>query len=163
MPRRDDDMAAAVDMTATSEVTPMEEGAGANEVDYSSVASAHALVSPSEQEFDLITRRVKDLMEEGRGECIFDVGVGCDGDDGLEEAEFSASKATLESVAATLNAQCVPLRETFADDAKQKKTAQFLVSSKKLLKLRRFLFFIPPSPVFRSAGGASRRTLWRSG
>ena len=35
---------------------------------------ATALVSPTEHEYELITSKVKDLMEEGRGETIFEVG-----------------------------------------------------------------------------------------
>ena len=31
--------------------------------------------SPSSDEFDLITQRLSSLMEEGRGEAIYDVGV----------------------------------------------------------------------------------------
>lgn len=42
--------------------------------DYSSIASASALVSPSEQQFELISSRLEDLMEEGRGETIVDLG-----------------------------------------------------------------------------------------
>jgi len=35
-----------------------------------------ALVSPNEEQFDLLLQRLKHRLEEGRGEAIFDVGVG---------------------------------------------------------------------------------------
>ena len=114
--------------------------------DYSSISSSTALVSPSNEEFDLITSRIRSLIEEGRGEAIYEVGVPLDGSDeagaeqqngdpgatpveGLADAEFEASVATLESISATLNAKCVPLREKHVDEAKTRRTAQFLVSN----------------------------------
>lgn len=35
-----------------------------------------ALISPNEKQFDLLQRRLKERLEDGRGETIFDVGVG---------------------------------------------------------------------------------------
>lgn len=35
-----------------------------------------ALVSPNEKQFDLLQQRLKERLEDGRGETIFDVGVG---------------------------------------------------------------------------------------
>ena len=111
--------------------------------DYSSISSSTALVSPSNEEFDLITSRIRSLIEEGRGEAIYEVGVPLDGSDeagggeqqngdpgafeGLADAEFEASVATLESISATLSAKCVPLREKHVDEAKTRRTAQFLI------------------------------------
>ena len=40
---------------------------GASSVDYSSISGLNALISPGEKEFELITQRLRDLMEEGRG------------------------------------------------------------------------------------------------
>lgn len=45
-----------------------------NVPDLSSIAAANALVAPDEKQYDLITVKLRDLMEEGRGECIFEVG-----------------------------------------------------------------------------------------
>lgn len=110
--------------------------------DYSSIASSMALVSPTSDEFDLITRRLSGLMEEGRGEAIYDVGVplvdsdengtadGAGGGaptEGLVDAEYEASVATLESVAATLNAKCVLLREKQLDESGKRRTGQYLI------------------------------------
>jgi hypothetical protein len=35
-----------------------------------------ALVSPDEKQFDLLQQRLRDTLQDGRGETIFDVGVG---------------------------------------------------------------------------------------
>jgi len=81
-------------------------------VDYSSVRMKTALVSPNEKQFDLLQRRLKERLEDGRGETIFDVGVGEDGSEsGLKQDEYDASVATLQSLAATLDADCVLLRQ----------------------------------------------------
>lgn len=38
--------------------------------------SQTALVSPNEKQFDLLQQQLKERLEDGRGETIFDVGVG---------------------------------------------------------------------------------------
>merc|ERR1712226_1581756 len=43
--------------------------------DFLSISHSTALVSPSGAEFDLIVKRIRGLMDEGRGECIYDIGV----------------------------------------------------------------------------------------
>jgi hypothetical protein len=43
---------------------------------YTDFLSQTALVSPNEKQFDLLQRRLKERLEDGRGETIFDVGVG---------------------------------------------------------------------------------------
>ncbi|CAG0921887.1 unnamed protein product [Notodromas monacha] len=81
-------------------------------IDFSSVSSRLAWVSPNEEEFDLLTRKLRMLMEEGRGETLFDLGVGIDdSESGLTVDEMEASIATLKSIASTLDADCVLLRE----------------------------------------------------
>jgi len=124
--------------------------------DYSSIADPLALVSPDGAQFDLFVKRIRSLMEEGRGECIYDVGVTL-GDFGLTPSPdvakkadtetsghgeaivgldgeaFEAAVATLQSVAAALNADCVCLREKQIEPASAaaptggKRTAQYLV------------------------------------
>lgn len=103
--------------------------------DYSSISASKALISPNEAQFELILQRVRDLMEEGRGETIYDVGVPLhDGEEdgsvserGLTDDEFAASEATLQSIAATLDAECVQLRGHACEENAAKKTAQFLI------------------------------------
>ena len=43
---------------------------------YTVFLSQTALVSPNEKQYDLLQRRLKERLEDGRGETIFDVGVG---------------------------------------------------------------------------------------
>ena len=95
-------------------------------------------------------QRIRGLIDEGRGECIYDIGVPlgefgntsggassvpiegnegeCANRFGLDNDEFMASLATLQSVAATLNADCVMLREKLIDN--ERKAAQYLVRLK---------------------------------
>ena len=69
-----------------------------NEVtEFAAVTRAAALVSPSEQEYEYIQNKVRDLMEEGRGETIMELGVGED-TEGITEEEMEASVATLKYV-----------------------------------------------------------------
>lgn len=76
--------------------------------------------------------RLKELIEEGHGETIYDVGIGDDGS-GLTIDEFEASVATLHSLAATQDADCVLLREKIEEGT----TAQYLV--RKRLESQDFL------------------------
>ena len=108
--------------------------------DFTSIASPSSLVSPDASQFELFVKRIRMLMEEGRGECIYDVGVTL-GDFGLTPSpdketnasetvgltsdEFDAAVATLQSVAASLNADCVSLREKQIGDSRR--TAQYLI------------------------------------
>lgn len=95
-------------------------------IDYSSIQSKSVLVSPTEDQFELLRRRLSDRMEDSRGETIYEIGVGEDASDqGLDQDEFDASVATLESLATCLNAECVRLRQGRAD--KGKITGQYLI------------------------------------
>jgi len=87
--------------------------------EFATINRSTALISPNEEEFDLILARIRLLMEEGRGETIFEVGVGDDSDAGLPTDELEASMATLESISATLDADCVRLREKDGEGGKK--------------------------------------------
>ena len=92
-----------------------------------SISHSRALVSPTDAEYELINQRLTKLMAEGRGECIFEVGLGTDppaatdngqpaaedaeAASGLNLADFEASVATLRSIAESQDADCVLLRE----------------------------------------------------
>lgn len=91
------------------------------------------LVSPTEEQFETLQRRLKELIEEGHGETIYDVGIGDDGS-GLSSDEYDASVATLHSLSATQDADCVLLREKLEGG---NCTAQFLV--RKRLESQDFL------------------------
>ena len=96
---------------------------------FASILHSRALVSPNEREYELITERLHNLMSEGRGECIFEVGLGSDppsndeemngqpaaedteAASGLNKADYDASVATLTSISGSLDSECVLLRE----------------------------------------------------
>ncbi len=52
--------------------------------DLTCISGSGALVSPGEREYDLLTARLRALVEDGRGECIFDVGVPVRGGGGVK-------------------------------------------------------------------------------
>eukprot|EP00090_Calanus_glacialis_P046457 TRINITY_DN9139_c0_g1_i1.p1 TRINITY_DN9139_c0_g1~~TRINITY_DN9139_c0_g1_i1.p1 ORF type:complete len:617 (-),score=223.93 TRINITY_DN9139_c0_g1_i1:54-1904(-) len=102
------------------------EDSNGDQADYSSINRATALVSPTEQEYELITSKVRDLMEEGRGETIMELGTGEDtGEVGLTDEELAASVATLQSIAEILESDCNLLRSKPCDAGK--KSVQYLV------------------------------------
>lgn len=88
--------------------------------------SKHYLVSPTEEQFELLLSRLKEMIDDSRGETIFEIGTGVsDGSDsGLDAEEYAASLATLQSLAATLNADCVELR---TGKGEQGTTGKYLV------------------------------------
>jgi GTPase len=89
-------------------------------IDYSSIQSKSVLVSPTEEQFELLRRRLADRMLDSRGETIYDIGVGEDASDqGLDQDEYDAT---------CLNAECVKLRQGLAE--KGKITGQFLIREK---------------------------------
>lgn len=97
-------------------------------VDYSSIRSKTVLVSPTEEQFELLQRRLKERIAESRGETIYDLGIGEDGsENGLDSDEYAASLATLQSLATTLNADCVELRQRKAEKGT---TGQYLIRRK---------------------------------
>ena len=63
--------------------------------EFAAVNRAAALVSPSEGEYEHIMARVRELMEEGRGETIMELGQGED-TEGITDEEMAASVATLK-------------------------------------------------------------------
>ncbi|RLU16983.1 hypothetical protein DMN91_011052 [Ooceraea biroi] len=104
---------------------PEKEHGSISTVDYSSIREKNVLVSPSEDQYDLLLRRLKERIQDGGSETIFDIGIAEDGsEDGLKEDEYEASVATLQSLAATLEADCVLLRQSKVDHGL---TGQYLV------------------------------------
>ncbi|KAK6638253.1 GTP-binding protein 1 [Polyplax serrata] len=81
-------------------------------INYSSVLGKSVMISPTSEQYDLLQKRLKELLEESHGETIYDIGLAQDGvgEDGLSEEEFEASAATLTSLATSLDADCVLLR-----------------------------------------------------
>ncbi|XP_061399231.1 GTP-binding protein 1 [Musca vetustissima] len=80
--------------------------------DYSSISGKKVLVSPTEEQFELLKKRLQERTEDSRGETIYEIGVGEDGgDSGLDEEEYQAAVATLQSLATTIDADMVLLRQ----------------------------------------------------
>ncbi|XP_054274063.1 GTP-binding protein 1 [Macrosteles quadrilineatus] len=123
-------MAGVVDQTpntaeSAANLFEAAENAPSPQPDYSSIRAKTALVSPNEEQYELLLKMIKERIEDGRGETIVDIGVGVDeGESGLKEDEYAASVATLQSLAATLDADCVLLRQSKCE---QGLTGQYLV------------------------------------
>ncbi|KAI5700343.1 hypothetical protein M8J76_005774 [Diaphorina citri] len=110
----------------------------ASPADHSMLQSKNCLISPTEEQFDLLQKKIKSLIDNGRGETIYDIGIGQDGgENGLKPDEYEASVATLQSLATTLEADCVLLRQRKLDNGL---TGQYLlrkrVESQDFLEIR---------------------------
>ncbi|XP_037948180.1 GTP-binding protein 1-like [Teleopsis dalmanni] len=80
--------------------------------DYSSIRGKVVLVSPTEEQYELLKKRLEERTFDSGGETIYEIGVGEDGSDsGLVEDEYQASVATLQSLATTIDADMVLLRQ----------------------------------------------------
>ena len=131
-------------------------------------------VMPNDHEFELITERLASLMEEGRGECIFEVGLGTDppsndedmdgnpsaedaeAASGLNQADYEASVATLKSVSDSLDADCVLLRERVLSGGSNtdtqispeaKRTGQYLIRKRADSKVNFSVFMYPTTAI----------------
>lgn len=80
-------------------------------IDFSSIRDKKALVSPTHEQFDLLRKQLEMRLSDSCGETIFEVGIGDGEDNGIDTDEFAASVATLQSIVATLDADCVELRQ----------------------------------------------------
>uniref|UniRef100_A0A1I8N6Q4 Tr-type G domain-containing protein n=1 Tax=Musca domestica TaxID=7370 RepID=A0A1I8N6Q4_MUSDO len=93
--------------------------------DYSSISGKKVLVSPTEEQFELLKKRLEERTEDSRGETIYEIGVGEDGgDSGLDEEEYQAAVATLQSLATTIDADMVLLRQRKVEKGQ---TGQYLI------------------------------------
>ncbi|KAF7284254.1 hypothetical protein GWI33_022251 [Rhynchophorus ferrugineus] len=80
--------------------------------EYDKILGRNVLVAPTEEQYDLLLKRLKQQLGEGRGEVILEIGASEDGsENGLLEDELEAAVATLQSLAETLECSCVKLRE----------------------------------------------------
>ncbi|KAK3859724.1 hypothetical protein Pcinc_018177 [Petrolisthes cinctipes] len=88
----------------------------------------NTLVSPNDKVFDQLRSHLQEKICDGNGETLFEVGVGADDSvSGLGNEEYEASVATLQSLADTLESDCVLLREKKSKTGTQ---GQFLVRRK---------------------------------
>ncbi|XP_057310974.1 GTP-binding protein 1-like [Hydractinia symbiolongicarpus] len=83
-----------------------------------------SLVSPTAAEFDTLLSDIRELISEGQGETLFEIGVGDDGDAGLNEPDMEASVATLQSIAEHLGCELSKLREK---EMEHGKTGEYLL------------------------------------
>ncbi|XP_017014926.2 GTP-binding protein 1 [Drosophila takahashii] len=94
-------------------------------VDYSSIRGKDVLVQPTDEQLELLQKRLQDRIADNCGETIYEIGVGEDGsDNGLNPEQFEASVATLHLLAANIDADVVKLRERRAEKGQ---SAQFLI------------------------------------
>lgn len=93
-------------------------------IDFSCVNSKRVLISPTNEQFDVLKNLLENRIIESGCETIYEVGIGDSEDNGLEPDEFAASVATLQSLAATLNADCVELRQRPSEKGQ---TGQYLI------------------------------------
>lgn len=92
--------------------------------DLAPVTSKLALVSPSHEEFEMLMEEIRTRIMETQGETIYELGVGEGDPPGLKDEDYKASEATLQSIAQTLDLECVMLRERSAQEGK---VAEFLL------------------------------------
>lgn len=80
--------------------------------DFDALLGSNVLVSPNEEQYDLLLKGLKQQLGEGRGEVILEIGRCVNGSEGrLRDDELDAAVATLQSLATTLECSCVKLRE----------------------------------------------------
>jgi GTPase len=94
-------------------------------LDYTIIRNKQVLVSPTEEQFELLLKRLRERIADSRGETIYEIGIGESGEaSGLEPEEYAAAQATLQSLATTLEADCVELRQRKGEKGQ---TGQYLV------------------------------------
>lgn len=81
------------------------------DVTMSSVVSKGHLISPNNEEYDIIVDMIKERLDEGQGETIYEVGTGEGDAPGLSQEDMQASIATLKSIADSLGLEMAQLRE----------------------------------------------------
>ncbi|XP_046854651.1 GTP-binding protein 1-like [Xenia sp. Carnegie-2017] len=69
------------------------------------------LVSPNDDEYDLLLWQLQQMLRDGNGETIYEIGVGDGDSSGLNEDDLLASIATLESLAKCCGVEMLSLRE----------------------------------------------------
>lgn len=83
-----------------------------------------ALISPNDEQFDLLLHKLKERLEEGHGETIYEIGVGDGTASGLNAEDLKASADSLKLLAETCDADVVLLREKPAEEGN---VAEYLV------------------------------------
>lgn len=86
-----------------------------------------ALISPDDEQFDILLQKLKERLDEGHGETIYEVGVGDGAASGLSEEDLKASVDSLKLLAESCNADVVLLREKPAEEGT---VAEYLVRNR---------------------------------
>lgn len=94
------------------------------DMDMPNINSKLSLVSPTSEEYDYILETVRERVEEGQGETIYEIGTGEGDAPGLKEEDLSASIATLRSIADTLDYEMSELRQK---ELQEGRTVEFLL------------------------------------
>lgn len=90
-----------------------------NGLDEQPFLSKTILVSPSDDEFDMVLEHIRSRISESQGECVYAIGESdIDVESGISDDELVVSKATLVGISETLNCDCTLLRERLADKGK---------------------------------------------
>lgn len=84
----------------------------------------NALVSPSDEEYETLLSRLRERLTENQAETIYTIGCGESDAPGLSADDLQASIATLQSMAESLNAECIELRRHHEEGGT---VAEFLV------------------------------------
>ncbi|KAL3238765.1 hypothetical protein MRX96_021798 [Rhipicephalus microplus] len=85
--------------------------AGEETIECDGLNEKTVLVSPSSEQYDALENLLKQRLRKGHGEVIYEIGTGGEGDAGLTADKMDASVATLQSIAARQDCDCVRLRE----------------------------------------------------
>lgn len=140
-------VATVTDMPVMADIVKSVTPAPLPSTDYTIIRGKTVLVSPSEEQYDLLRKRLQSRIDDSRGETIFEIGIGegnylrivgvpfkaihlffmlqiDGGDNGLDQEEYAASLATLQSLATTLDADCVELRQRKSEKGM---TGQYLI------------------------------------
>lgn len=122
-----------LDSHSSGEDEPMENGSNLFapddevQMEVPNITMKTALVSPTSEEYEYILESIKEQVEEGQGETIYEVGTGEGDPPGLKEEDMQASVATLTSIAQTLNYEIAKLRDRHE---KEGLVAEFLLRKK---------------------------------
>lgn len=86
-----------------------------------------ALISPTDEQFDLLLRKLKERLDEGHGETIYEVGVGDSTASGLSADDLKASIDSLMLLSEACDADVVLLRQKPAEEGN---VAEYLVRNR---------------------------------
>lgn len=86
-----------------------------------------ALISPNDEQFDFLLHKLKERLDEGHGETIYEVGVGDGTASGLGAEDLKASVDSLKLLAEACDADIVLLREKPAEEGN---VAEYLVRNR---------------------------------